>query len=296
MAAEVSGLIGDRRSIRAGVLGSPISHSLSPALHLAAYAALGLSWWRYQAIECDEASLPAFLDSCGPDWVGLSLTMPLKRSVLPLLDRADPLVTEVGAANTVIFAAAQRLGYNTDVAGMVRALTERGFGPGGRRVPSAGPALILGGGATACSALAALRDLEQASATIAVRDPARTGDLRSVADRLGMAITLRAFEPAMLGDAGLIISTVPAGAADSFAKSFPSRVPDATMTFDVVYHPWPTALATAAQQAGAVVIGGFDLLLHQAASQVELMTDRPAPLDQMRQAGRSELASRSGRK
>src|SRR5258708_21671857 len=88
VAAAVPGLSGqDRRRVRAAVLGSPVRHSLSPALHAAAYAALGLTWWRYEAIECDEAGLPALLDRCGPDWAGLSLTMPLKRAVLPLLDR-----------------------------------------------------------------------------------------------------------------------------------------------------------------------------------------------------------------
>ena len=132
MEAAVPGLTGtDRRSIRAAVLGSPIDHSLSPTLHMAAYAALGLTWWRYEAIECDEAGLSPLLDRCGPDWAGLSLTMPLKRAVLPLLDRLDPLVTEVGAANTVLLAAEQRLGYNTDVPGMVRALGEYGVGPAG---------------------------------------------------------------------------------------------------------------------------------------------------------------------
>src|SRR6266571_3872220 len=103
--------------MRAAVLGSPVAHSLSPVLHRAAYQAMGLAGWTYDAIECDEARLPEVLDGCGPDWAGLSLTMPLKRAVLPLLDRMDPLVTDVGAANTVLFAAAQRLGYNTDVPG-----------------------------------------------------------------------------------------------------------------------------------------------------------------------------------
>ncbi len=318
-------LSGDRRSVRAAVLGSPIGHSLSPVLHLAAYAALGLTWWQYQAIECDEAGLSALLDSCGPDWVGLSLTMPLKRTVLPLLDRPDALVTEVGAANTVIFAAAQRLGYNTDVPGMVRALAERGLGSSGgsagaaksserasqvrppplaesgvtRSGPAAavGPVLILGGGATACSALAAIRDLGARSAIVAVRDQARTAELRSAASRLGVSITLRTLapgglEPADLAAARLIISTVPAGAADFLAHIYPASVRHPAAVFDVVYHPWPTPLAAAAQQAGAVVIGGFDLLLHQAAAQVELMTGRPAPMDAMRQAGLDELARR----
>src|ERR1039458_10200496 len=111
--------------MRAAVLGSPVAHSLSPVLHTAAYAALGLSGWSYEAMECDEAGLPALLRSCGPDWAGLSLTMPLKRAVLPLLDQAGPLVAEVGGANTVIFGGAERRGYNTDVPGMVTAKFRR---------------------------------------------------------------------------------------------------------------------------------------------------------------------------
>src|SRR5215467_10248193 len=141
--------------MKAAVLGSPIAHSLSPVLHRAAYWELGLDDWSYQAIDCDEAGLPALLDGCGPDWAGLSLTMPLKRAVLPLLDRTEPPVTEVGAANTVVFAAEQRLGYNTDVLGIVRALACHGIGAGA----SPGQAAILGSGATAGAALAALRDL-----------------------------------------------------------------------------------------------------------------------------------------
>jgi shikimate dehydrogenase len=270
------------------VLGSPVGHSLSPVLHSAAYAELGLSWWRYEAIECAEAGLPALLDSCGPDWAGLSLTMPLKKSVLPLLDRIDPLVAEVGAANTVVFAAAQRLGYNTDVPGMVRALAGFGIGAG----QAVGPAVIIGGGATAAAALAALRDLGERSVRVAVREPARAGELRSAASRLGMAIELRPIDPSSLAGARLIISTVPAGAADFVAELFPQLVPAPAAVFDVVYHPWPTALAKAGLRAGSAVVGGFDLLLHQAALQVELMTDRPAPLEPMRRAGLAELTRR----
>jgi len=282
--------------VRVAVLGSPVRHSLSPMLHTAAYAALGLTWWRYEAIESDEAGLPALLDRCGPDWAGLSLTTPLKRAVLPLLDRIEPLATEVGGANTVVFAAAQRLGYNTDVPGMVRALAEHGIGAARAAVPSrpAGPALILGGGATACAALAALRDLGERSVTAAVRDPARAGDLVSAAGRLGMTVTLRPFEPACLAGARLVVSTVPAGAADLFAQIFGGLVPVPAAVFDVVYHPWPTPLAAAAAAAGATVVGGFELLLHQAALQVELMTGRPAPVDEMRRAGRAELSRRAG--
>jgi shikimate dehydrogenase len=291
-----------RRSIRAAVLGSPVGHSLSPVLHRAAYQALGLTWWRYDAIECDEAGLPALLDRCGPDWAGLSLTMPLKRAVIPLLDRIDPLVTQVGGANTVLLVAEQRLGYNTDVGGMVRALGEHGItkpeAAGSAEAAVAprdavGPAVIAGGGATACAALAALRDLGERSATAAMRDPARSGELLAAAGRLGMAVEVRPLEAASLAAGRLIISTVPSAASDFMAEQIRLLDQPPRAVFDVVYHPWPTPLARAAAQAGAVVVGGFDLLLHQAALQVELMTGRPAPAAEMRRAGLAELARRS---
>jgi shikimate dehydrogenase len=280
----------DRRSVRAAVLGSPISHSLSPVLHRAAYADLGLTWWSYEAIECDEAGLPALLDSCGPDWAGLSLTMPLKRAVLPLLDRVEPLATLVGGANTVVLAAAQRLGYNTDVAGVVNALTERGVG--GPQGVSPGPALIIGAGATACAALAALAELGEKSVQAAVRNQASTGTFMGVADRLGLAVTFVPFTEAALHEVRVVISTVPAGAADLFAANFSALVPSPEVLLDVVYDPWPTPLAAAAAQAGAVVASGFDLLLHQAARQVTLMTDRSAPVERMREAGLAALEQR----
>jgi shikimate dehydrogenase len=276
--------------MRAAVLGSPISHSLSPVLHRAAYRAMGLTSWTYDAIECDEAGLPALLEGCGPDWAGLSLTMPLKRAVLPLLDKSDPLVTEVGGANTVIFAGGARHGHNTDVPGMITALAAAG-------VSGSGPVLILGAGATACSALAALRGLGAADVTVAVRDPARAADLEAAAGRLGMPVRLADFggsPPAPPGGRWhLLISTVPAGAADTYAERVlrGDLVPSAVL--DVVYHPWPTRLAAAAERTGAALVLGFELLLHQAARQVELMTARTAPTAAMRRAGQAELRRRS---
>jgi shikimate dehydrogenase len=277
--------------MKAAVLGSPITHSLSPVLHRAAYQALGLTGWTYQAIECDEAGLPALLAGCGPDWAGLSLTMPLKRAVLTLLDRIEPLAVQVGAANTVVFTGGLRHGHNTDVPGMIAALVEAG---GAAPSPPPGPVrvLILGGGATACSALAAVRGRGATAATVAVRDPARAGDLLAAADRLGMKVTLTPFGHLPDRTPDLLISTVPAGAADTCAGWIAARTLVPRCLLDVVYHPWPTPLAVAAQQAGAAVAGGFALLLHQAAGQVELMTSLPAPLEAMRSAGLAALASR----
>ena len=273
--------------MKAAVLGSPIAHSLSPVLHRAGYAALGLPDWTYAAIECDEAGLPELVATCGPDWAGLSLTMPLKRAILPLLDRTEPLAADVVGVNTVVFDHWKRHGYNTDVPGMVAALAEAG-------VTAPSSAVILGAGATACSALAALRATGLRTVTVAVRDSARAASLLTVAARLGVQVELQPLPAA--GDSGpdLLISTVPAGAADFLAAKLAAGLPVPACVFDVIYAPWPTRLGQAAEQAGATVVGGFELLLHQAGGQFELMTGRtPAPLEAMRAAGQAELARRS---
>ena len=275
---------------RAAVLGSPIAHSLSPALHRAAYAELGLHW-RYDAIECDEARLTALLGELDDSFVGLSLTMPLKRAVLPLLDEADPLVHEVGAANTVIFDGVgpfrRRRGYNTDVAGLVAAVRAQ-VGPA--RI---GSATILGAGGTAAAAVAACRELGLPRATAVVRDRGRAADLLAAAARLGVEVGLDDW-PGLdaVPAADLVISTVPAGAADALADVAVPLFRPGQLLFDVLYEPWPTRLALAAQQAGAQVVGGLELLVQQAAVQVELMTGRRAPLAAMQACGRSVLASR----
>ncbi|HEY6278478.1 MAG TPA: shikimate dehydrogenase [Streptosporangiaceae bacterium] len=275
--------------MKAAVLGSPIAHSLSPALHRAAYAALGLAGWSYQAIECNEAGLPGLLAGCGPDWAGLSLTMPLKRAVLPLLAHTEPLAAQVGVANTVVFGNGQRRGYNTDVPGMIAALAGAGLAPS-----PAGPApvLILGAGATACSALAAAHGLGLTEVTVAARDQARASGLLAAAGRLGMTVSLTGYGHPPARHPHVVISTVPAGAADSYAERIARGALRPRFLLDVVYHPWPTRLAAAAAAAGTAVAGGFDLLLHQAAGQVELMTGQPAPLGAMRDAGLAALAAR----
>jgi shikimate dehydrogenase len=281
---------GARPAGRAAVLGSPIAHSLSPVLHRAAYRELGLTDWTYTAIECDEQRLPSLLDSLGPEWAGLSLTMPLKRAVLPLLDHVEPLATEVGAANTVVFAAGQRHGFNTDVSGIVTAVRQAGVTTGGN-------VLVLGSGATACSALAALDAMGGAAAVcVAVREPARAKPLLAVADRLGMHVTLTEFGPALARRRWqLMISTIPAAGAEPVAAQLRTGTLAADGVFDIVYDPWPTPLAAAAGDAGSAVISGYDMLVHQAAGQFELMTGRTAPVSAMRAAGLAELERRHAR-
>jgi shikimate dehydrogenase len=272
---------------RAAVLGAPIAHSLSPVLHTAAYRSLGLTDWSYQAIECDAARLPGLLASLGPDWAGLSLTMPLKRAVLPLLDHAEPLAAAVGAANTVILKDGQRLGFNTDVAGLVAAMRTAGIKPEGNVV-------VLGGGATACSALAAVRETGTSDVTVAVRARRRAEPLLAVAARLGVTVRFADLDAGPLASRrwDVLISTIPATAATGVAGLVTTGALTARAVVDVGYDPWPTPLAAAAAGAGSVVISGYELLVHQAVGQVELMTGRQAPVAAMRTAGLAELDRR----
>lgn len=273
---------------RAAVLGSPIAHSLSPVLHRAAYAGLGLTW-RYDAIEVTEAGLPEFLAGCGPQWAGVSLTMPLKRAVLPLLDHRAQLVDVVGAANTVVLTPdGTREGHNTDVSGIARALA--GIGA------TAGPALVLGGGATAASALAALAALGCPSVTVLARRPAvaRSG-LAEVAERLGLDVGFGVWPapgerlPDRSG-AAVVVSTAPGAAGAGLVESIPAH-PGALL--DVAYAPWPPPLVSAWQGAGGAAVAGDQMLLHQAVEQVVLMTGRQPDVDAMAAALRAEIARRS---
>src|SRR5450631_1077760 len=287
MNVDVTSAAVDRTVRRAAVLGSPIRHSFSPVLHGAAYQALDLHSWRYDVIECDEAGLPPLVDSMGPEWVGLSLTMPLKRVALAVADQVSPLAQAVGAANTLVFAAGGPAGgrraANTDVAGLIAALQEAGL-------TQPKQAVILGAGGTAQAALAAVRELGHQSPVVVVCNLARTGELRETAERLGMQpmISGRLFEEP-LPEADLVISTLPGGAADPLTST---RWSPGTTVLDVVYAPWPTPLAGSALAAGCRVVSGLTVLLHQAVAQVELMTGRPGPVEAMRTALTAEVAAR----
>ena len=259
---------------RAAVLGMPIEHSLSPVLHTAAYAALGLSGWEYGRFAVDEAGLPGFVAGLGPEWAGLSVTMPLKRVALDVSDEVAPDTAAIGAANTLVRRedGSGWLAVNTDVVGIEESLRAVG-------VASVGHAVVIGAGGTAQAALAALRRLGETAPTVLVRDPARAGALRETALRLGVTPRIvGGFPQAPLPAADVVISTVPAGAADALTAVSWDR---ATVLLDVIYAPWPTAPATAATAAGCRVAGGLEVLLHQAVAQVELMTGRPGPTAEM---------------
>jgi shikimate dehydrogenase len=278
-----------------------VAHSLSPVLHRAAYAALGLSDWEYVARECDEAGLPGLLAGLDGTWRGLSLTMPLKRAVMPLLDAVSPLATAVGGVNTVTWpdgggsgsgGARRAVGDNTDVHGLVAALAEAGAaGP-------VGSAVVLGGGATACSAIAALRELGCPEPVVQVRSEARAGDLLAAAGRLGVRPVLGPLDDvgaALAAD--VVVCTLPADGGAAWAARLAAvaagQKPDGVL-LDVAYHPWPTAAAGAWGELGGAAAGGFAMLLHQAAAQLRLMTGEEPPVAAMRAAGEAELARRAG--
>jgi len=245
---------------RLAVLGSPIAHSLSPVLHRAAYGVLGLDW-TYEAIDMPRDQLAAFVTSRDESWRGLSLTMPLKVEILPLLSELSELTRETGSANTVLYGQAGLRGFNTDVYGLENGLTRHGR-------TSLGSVLILGGGATAASALVAAARLGAHTVFVGVRSPERASGLGAIAAAQGVAIQVRKLAHLLEIDERLdaVISTLPNGAAVEVALD-PDTISGATL-FDVAYSPWPTPLA--ASWTGEDVIGGLEMLVLQALAQVRI--------------------------
>lgn len=272
------------RGRRCAVLGSPIAHSLSPVLHRAAYAELGLDW-TYDAYEVTEVELAGFVAGLSAEWRGLSLTRPLKTAALPLCDTVDASGTLVGSINTLLIEADEtRSGHNTDVAGVVAALRES-------HVDRVTSTAVVGAGATAASALAALAELGASSAVVLARDVGRAESrLLGLGARLGTHVEVRHLdEAASVAPVDVLVSTIPAAAQSPYSAPLAGL---AGVVLDVVYDPPTTPLLTAAASAGRRPVPGFALLLHQAARQVELMTGCAAvPVEAMRAAGLAALGS-----
>lgn len=271
--------------MRCAVLGDPVEHSLSPVLHRAAYAELGLDW-TYDAVRVPAGGLAAYVAGLGPQWRGLSLTMPLKREVVPLLTSRDDWTVLSGAANTLLLDPdGRRHGLNTDVTGALAALdaaTEADL----RR------AVVLGGGATAASVVLALAERGLERATFVVRDPSRAEETVAAVARHRDAPEVQVTALADLGpvEADIVVSTVP---AQSQSARLLEVLADVPVVFDVVYDPWPTPLAAAALVEGRLLIGGLDLLVMQAVDQLRAMTgSREIPVATMRRAGEAALAER----
>lgn len=256
---------------RLAVLGKPIAHSKSPGLHLAAYRRLGLDW-SYERLEVDGAGVGEFVASRDAAWRGLSLTMPLKYDVVPVLDELDAVARLTGAANTVLFDGGRRLGFNTDVGGVVRSLAEAG-------VEQARTAIVIGGGATAASALVALAELGVAHVSLLLRRPEAGDALVELGHAAGMRVTPAPLSGLSGGEGvDVVVSTLPGGADAGVAAS--AALTGGALLLDVAYAPWPTPLAAQWLAAGGRVIDGSGMLLHQALLQVRVFVggDPTVPL------------------
>ena len=259
---------------RAAVLGAPVGHSLSPALHRAGFAALGLTDWSYDRLECDGDRLPGLVAECGPEWLGFSVTMPGKAAAAAVATSRTARVEALGVANTLYRESGSWAAENTDVEGLIGALRAAGL-------TSVDRVLVLGGGHTARAVLAGVAEMGGTQVTLAGRRPTSTSGAAELGIRLGLSTReIDLSEAAVSGAAtgvDLVASTLPAGVPDRLAAAL-AGVP---ALLDAVYHPWPTPLA-AAGGGDRITVTGLDMLLHQAFRQFELFTGHPAPAAAMR--------------
>jgi shikimate dehydrogenase len=250
------------------VLGSPIAHSRSPQLHLAAYRALGLDCWTYDRIECAADELPGLVAGFGPEWVGVSVTMPGKFAALRFADERTARAELVGSANTLVRSEAGWRADNTDIDGVKGALG-----------PVVGRAAVLGSGGTAPAAVVGLAELGVQDISVVARNRDNAAPLLALGARLGVDIRWIELGTTLL-DVDVVVSTIPADVAARHAGT----VAATPLLLDAIYDPWPTPLAAAVEAAGGQVISGLQMLLHQAFAQVEQFTGLPAPAEAMRVA------------
>jgi shikimate dehydrogenase len=248
------------------VLGRPIAHSRSPQLHLAAYRALGLHDWTYQRIECGAEELPAVVGGFGPEWVGVSVTMPGKFAALAFADERTARAELVGAANTLVRTPRGWRADNTDIDGVTGALG-----------PVSGRAVVAGSGGTAPAVVVGLAELGVNAITVVARNPGKAARLAELGGRVGVPVGVCELDSDALAnavaDAAVLVNTLPVQVAGRYAATL-AGVP---LLLDAIYDPWPTPLAAAVAAAGGRVVGGLQMLLHQAFTQVELFTGLPAP-------------------
>lgn len=252
---------------RLAVLGSPIAHSCSPRLHAAAYAALGLPW-RYGLHRVEAPQLEDFLAQRGSGWRGMSLTMPLKHEAFRLVRERgdlDAAARLTGAVNTLIFSgpeadAAAISGRNTDVEGILRAIS----GLDARHVD------LLGAGNTAASVIAAVAEAGAASVRIVARDEGRARGVIELAGTLGLSISFVSLPEWRAGEmTTLVVNTIP---GNGMPIDPPGWLLPRAALFDVIYDPWPTALAASWERAGGRAVSGMEMLIAQAVAQIRHFT------------------------
>jgi shikimate dehydrogenase len=258
---------------KAAVLGSPIAHSQSPQLHLAAYRELGLGGWTYERIECTADQLPTLVGDFGPEWVGVSVTMPGKFAALQFADERTPRAELVGSANTLVRSARGWRADNTDIDGVTGALGS-----------ASGHAVVVGSGGTAPAVVAGLVELGVQRITVVARNREKVAAVVDLATRVGADASWCDINSAevleVMSTADAVVNTVPADAAAHYA----SVLATTPVLLDAIYYPWPTPLAAAVEAAGGRVISGLEMLLNQAYAQVEQFTGMAAPKEAMRAA------------
>lgn len=277
--ADIRSPHGDHR--RAAVLGSPITHSRSPRVHLAAYRALGLVDWRYDRIECTADRLPEIVSGADADFIGFSVTMPNKRAALVFATERTERAELVGSANTLVRVATGWRADCTDIDGVSGALTDLAV-DADLAAGTSPVAVVVGAGGTALPTIMALAETGITDVTVVARDAGRAAPVLELCERLRMNGEVAPFEPAealarRCRESAVVVSTVPADAAVVLAPA----VARARKVVDVIYDPWPTPLASAVVAAGGTVVGGLVMLVNQAFRQVEQFTGLPAPRDVM---------------
>ncbi len=255
------------------MLGSPIAHSRSPQLHLAAYKSLGLDDWTYERIECTADELPTLVGGFGPEWVGLSVTMPDKFAALRFASERTQRAELVGAANTLVRTSTGWRADNTDVDGVTGALGQ-----------ASGHAIVVGSGGTAPAVVVGLVELGVHRITVVARNREKVTAVVDLATKVGADAhwcDINSPEVAqVVATADAVVNTIPADVAARYA----SVLATTPVMLDAIYDPWPTPLAAAVEAEGGRVISGLQMLLHQAYAQVEQFTGRPAPKEAMRAA------------
>jgi shikimate dehydrogenase len=277
-----------------GIIGDPVRHSLSPALHNAAFAALGLDWV-YLAFPVQAGEVPACLNAVRTLGIeGLSVTMPHKAAVAAAVDRLSPVAATLGSANTVRRRGRDLIGDNTDGEGLLAALRlDEGWDPARRRC------LVLGTGGAARAAVLALGQAGAAEVVVVGRRPEMAEAAAALAGPAGRVAEIEAVE-----GVDLVVNATPVGMAgvvgmdgEPAAPSLPfdvdiSRLSSGQLVVDLIYAPPQTPLLDGARRQGARAANGLGMLIHQAALQFRLWTGEDPPLEVMSAAALSALAHR----
>ncbi|MEN9741892.1 MAG: hypothetical protein RIR66_848 [Actinomycetota bacterium] len=266
--------------MKLAVLGSPISHSLSPTLHKAAYAQLGLPH-TFEAIDVNVDQFKTFFTGLDDQWLGLSLTMPLKEIAFEVATKVSNVARQTGAINTLVLKDGVQAD-NTDVYGISKSLRNAGC-------TNPKTATIIGAGATTRSAIAALSGLGVEGILIIARNAQKSATCIDLGNELGISIDATANIEDKFFTSDVTINATPVGVADDFVTKLSSA---RGVLLDVVYNPWPTKLAAAWKAKGLKAIPGNQMLLNQAVRQIELFTGQIPDIQNMQEAMFIEMKAR----